>query len=46
MSKGLSENDAKKLITQGYFMPVIKLLENEYIKNKIGDLIFSQEKWN
>ena len=35
MSRGLSENEAKKLITLGYLNPIIKYFNDENIKNQI-----------
>ena len=38
-SRGLSEDDAKRLITFGYLKPIIKGFEDEELKEQITNLI-------
>jgi Fe-S cluster assembly scaffold protein SufB len=39
MSRGLSENEAKKLLTLGFFDPLLAKILSESIKEKIKELI-------
>ena len=41
-SRGIPEDDAKRLITLGYLNPIIKYFKDEAIQNKIRDCIIEE----
>lgn len=46
MSRGLSEEDSKKIIVEGFFEPIIREMEIGEMKEKIKEIMAGKNKWS